>query len=286
VDNPIDLPPLDIPGLLKRHGLKPDKKLGQNFLIDPSYLERVAETGNIKDEDTVLEVGAGVGNLTRLLCIQANKILAVEVDPKLIPILEEVTNNFRNIQIIRDDILNINLTNLIPEKCYLVVANIPYYITSNLIRHLMTAKNKPTRLVLTIQKEVADRICAKAGNLSMLGLSVQVFGNPEIITTIPSGAFYPPPKVESAIVRIESYSTPKIPEELINTFFRIAKAGFSQKRKTLRNSLSAGLQMEKASVEMLIEAAGIDAMRRAETLSLEEWKSLTILHEKYTASPH
>ncbi len=284
VDNPLDLPQLDIPALLKRHGIKPDKKLGQNFLVDLSYLNRVAEAGNIEKEDTILEIGAGVGNLTRLLSLQANKIFAVEVDPDLITILIGVTKNFPNIHIIHDDILKIDLGNLIPQNKYLVIANIPYYITSNLIRHLMTAYNRPARLVLTIQKEVAERICAKAGKLSILGLSVQVFGRPDIISTIPSGAFYPPPKVESAIVRIESYSTPKIPENLINTFFRIAKAGFSQKRKTLRNSLSAGLQMEKTTIEKLLSEAEIDEMRRAETLSLEEWNSLTILFEKFTAS--
>lgn len=284
VDNPLELPQLDIPGLLKRHNLKPDKKLGQNFLIDPSYLKRVVEAANIKQEDILLEIGAGLGNLTRLLCVRAKEVLAVEVDSDLIPILAEVTKTYSNIQIIQDDILKIDLANLIPENKYLVVANIPYYITSNLIRHLMTAKNQPARIVLTIQKEVAQRICANAGNLSMLGLSVQVFGYPKIISTVPSGAFYPQPKVESAIIRIEPYLTPIIPEMFLNTFFQIAKAGFSQKRKTLRNSLSAGLHLEKDSIEKLLGEVGIDAKRRAESLNLEEWRSLTILYEKLLTS--
>ncbi len=285
VDNPLNLSQLDVPGLLKCHGLQPDKSLGQNFLIDPTYLNRVAEAGNIKQEDIVLEIGAGLGNLTRLLGMAAKKVLAVELDPNLIPILKDVTNNFPNIQIIQGDILKIELVDLIPNTGYLVVANIPYYITSNLIRHLMTAKKRPARIVLTIQSEVAERICAQHGKLSLLGLSVQVFGFPEIVSRVPAGAFYPPPKVDSAIVRIELYPSPRIPEILLNTFFQLARAGFSQKRKTLRNSLSAGLQQKKTTIENLLGDAGIDMMRRAETLSLDEWKSLTILYTELS-SPH
>ncbi len=285
VDNPLNLSQLDVPGLLKRHGLQPDKNLGQNFLIDPTYLNRVAEAGNIKQEDIVLEIGAGLGNLTRLLGMEAKKVLAVELDPNLIPILEGVTNNYPNIQIIQGDILKIDLVDLIPDTGYLVVANIPYYITSNLIQHLMTAKKRPARIVLTIQSEVAERICAQHGKLSLLGLSVQVFGFPEIVSRVPAGAFYPPPKVDSAIVRIELYPSPRIPETLLNTFFQLARAGFSQKRKTLRNSLSAGLQQKKTTIENLLGDAGIDMMRRAETLSLDEWESLTILYAELS-SPH
>jgi len=263
---------------LKRHGLQPDKNLGQNFLIDATYLNRVAEAGNIREEDIVLEIGAGLGNLTRLLSMQAKEVLAVELDLDLIPILEDVTKIYPNIQIIQGDILKIDLVELIPATGYLVIANIPYYITSNLIRHLMTAKKRPTRIVLTIQREVAERICAQAEKFSMLSLSVQVFGNPEIVSRVPAGAFYPPPKVDSAIVRIELYSSPIIPETQLNTFFQLARAGFSQKRKTLRNSLSAGLQEDKTTIENLLAEAGIDSWRRAETLSLDEWKSLTILY--------
>lgn len=285
VDNPLNLPQLDVPGLLKRHGLEPNKKLGQNFLIDPTYLNRVAEAGNIQQEDIVLEIGAGLGNLTRLLGMEAKEVLAVELDPNLIPILEDVTNDYPNIQIIQGDILTIDLVDLIPNTEYLVVANIPYYITSNLIRHLMTAKKRPARIVLTLQSEVAKRICAQHGKFSLLGLSVQVFGFPEIVSRVPAGAFYPPPKVDSAILRIELYPSPRIPEILLNTFFQLAKAGFSQRRKTLRNSLSAGLQQNKTTIENLLADAGIDTMRRAETLSLDEWELLTILYAELS-SPH
>jgi 16S rRNA (adenine1518-N6/adenine1519-N6)-dimethyltransferase len=163
-----------------------------------------------------------------------------------------------------------------PSSQYQVIANIPYYITSKLIRHLMTSEAHPQRIILTIQKEVAERICAASGKLSLLGLSVQVFGHPEIKSRIPAGAFYPPPKVDSAIVRIDMLPDPLIPEEHLETFFNLAKAGFSQKRKNLRNSLSGGLNMEKKSIEELLGSVGIDHRRRAETLTMDEWKAVTL----------
>jgi 16S rRNA (adenine1518-N6/adenine1519-N6)-dimethyltransferase len=275
VDNSINLPDLNVVELLKSHGLQPDKRLGQNFLIDPTYLHRVADAGNITKDDTVLEVGAGLGSLTRLLGMQAKEVFAVEIDADLIPILKQVTNQFSNIQIIHRDILKIDLGELTNSTSYLVVANIPYYITSNLIRHLLVGNTHPRRVVLTIQREVAERICAQPNKLSLLGLSVQVFGFPKILSRVPAGAFYPVPKVDSAIIRIEIYPAPIIPADQLDTFFQIAKAGFSQKRKMLRNSLSAGLRQDRSTIENLLLEADIEPQRRAETLTLDEWKSLT-----------
>jgi 16S rRNA (adenine1518-N6/adenine1519-N6)-dimethyltransferase len=274
VGNPINQSNLDVPGLLKSHGLRPDKSLGQNFLIDPIYLDRVAEAGDITREDTVLEIGAGLGNLTRLLAARAREVLAVELDRDIIPILQSVITPNQNVRIIQGDILTLDLLDLFPSTEYLVVANIPYYITSNLIRHLTSSGKRPLRIVLTIQKEVAERIIASSGKLNLLGLSVQVYGAAIIVSKVPAGAFYPVPKVDSAIVRIDLYPSPKISEDLLDTFFQLAKAGFSQKRKTLRNSLSAGLRLEKSTIEELLANANINASRRAETLSLEEWISL------------
>jgi 16S rRNA (adenine1518-N6/adenine1519-N6)-dimethyltransferase len=275
VDNPINLPDLNVVELLKSHGIQPDKRLGQNFLIDPSYLHRVADAGNISKDDTVLEIGAGLGSLTRLLGLQAKEVFAVELDADLIPILEQVTIPFPNIHIIHGDILQIGPGELTTSTGYLVVANIPYYITSNLIRHLLTGHTRPRRVVLTIQREVAERICAQSDKLSLLGLSVQVFGDPVILSRVPAGAFYPVPKVDSAIIRIEMYPAPIIPTDQLDTFFLIAKAGFSQKRKMLRNSLSAGLRLDRSTIEDLLVEADIEPQRRAETLTLDEWKSLT-----------
>lgn len=276
MDNPLNRPILNVPGLLKLHGIEPNKRLGQNFLIDPVYLSRVVDASDITEKDTVLEIGAGVGNLTSFLGAQAKQVIAVEIDSALIPILTEVTGKYPNIKIIEGDIFGYELLDLVTSKIYYVVANIPYYITSKLIRHLMTSVAKPERVILTIQKEVAERICAPAGKLSLLGLSVQVFGHPDIKSKIPAGAFYPSPKVDSAIVRIDMYPSPRIPAEYLEPFFHLAKAGFSQKRKNLRNSLSAGTNLDKKSIEELLGSVGIDPRRRAETLSIEEWQSVTL----------
>ncbi|MBK5109595.1 MAG: ribosomal RNA small subunit methyltransferase A, partial [Anaerolineales bacterium] len=245
MDHPLDSERLDIPRLIKEYGLKPDKGLGQNFLIDPHYLSSVADAGEISDQDTVLEIGAGIGNLTRFLVTRAKRVVAVEIDADLIPVLIEVTRKYSNIEIIQGDILGFEIEELIASPTFLVIANIPYYITSKIIRHLMTSKMKPQRVILTIQKEVADRICTPDGKSSLLSLSVRVFGDPSIVTKIPAGAFYPAPKVDSAIVRIDMLSSPMIPARHLETFFYLAKAGFSQKRKNLRNSLSAGIGLDK-----------------------------------------
>lgn len=266
---------MNAPALLQRFGLRPDKRLGQNFLVDESALRKIVEIAAISPEQAVLEVGPGLGGLTRLLATQAHKVVAVELDERLIPILKQVLTDYSNIQIIQGDILALDPAQLIDVPHYQVVANIPYYITSALVRHLLEAGRRPSCLVLTVQREVAGRICASPGELSLLALSVQVYGQPRIRAHIPSGAFYPSPKVDSAVIRVDIYSQPAIPSPLLNTFFRLAKGGFSQKRKTLGNALSASLAWPKSKAEALLLAAGIDPRRRAETLSLAEWESLT-----------
>jgi 16S rRNA (adenine1518-N6/adenine1519-N6)-dimethyltransferase len=175
---------------------------------------------------------------------------------------------------VQGDILKLKISDLIDQSNYLAVANIPYNITSAIIRHLLESEPKPRRVVLTVQKEVAERICAGAGDLSLLALSVQVYGKPQIAARIPAEAFFPAPKVDSAVLRIDVYSEPLIPKQLLETFFRFTKAGFGQKRKTLRNSLSSGLHISPAEAETLLTSVNIDPMRRAETLSIEEWKTL------------
>jgi 16S rRNA (adenine1518-N6/adenine1519-N6)-dimethyltransferase len=224
----------------------------------------------------VLEIGPGLGSLTRHLARSAQQVIAVELDQELIPPLKAVTTGYDNITIIHGDILKLHPKDLIQESDYLVVANIPYYITSAIIRHLLENEAKPRRIVLTIQKEVAQRICAKPGDMSLLALSVQVYGNPRIASLIPAGAFFPSPKVDSAVLCIDIYKSPQIKPELLTTFFKLIKAGFSQKRKTLRNSLSSGLHISPSHAEEFLITAGIDPMRRAETLSIEEWSTLAL----------
>jgi 16S rRNA (adenine1518-N6/adenine1519-N6)-dimethyltransferase len=275
----MSLPPLNVSDLLRKYNLRPDKGLGQNFLIDEASLRKVIEAAEVEKEDAVLEVGPGLGSLTRHLAQAARQVVAVEIDRDLLPPLHQVLEPHRNVQIVHGDILDLNPTELMREAVegqggYQVIANIPYYITSALIRHLLEAGLRPRRMVLTVQSEVASRITASPGDLSLLALSVQVYGSPSIKARIPAGAFYPPPKVGSAVVRVDLYDEPVFPHENLNKFFRMAKAGFSQKRKTLRNALAGGLHLEPPQAGELLESAGIDPQRRAETLSLQEWGKL------------
>ncbi|MFN8382909.1 MAG: 16S rRNA (adenine(1518)-N(6)/adenine(1519)-N(6))-dimethyltransferase RsmA [Anaerolineales bacterium] len=278
-----NIPPLNAAAVLKRYGLRADKALGQNFLQDETVLEKIADAAEILEDDCVLEIGPGLGSLTRYLAASAQKVTAVELDRDLLAPLQAVLQPYQNVRVVHGDILKLSISELIDQPNYIVAANIPYNITSAIIRHLLEGDIKPRRVVLTIQKEVAERICAKPGDLSLLALSVQVYGKPSIAAKIPAGAFHPAPKVDSAILRIDIYGEPLVSHNLLNTFFKLTKAGFSQKRKTLRNSISSGLHISTAEAEALLTSTGIDFMRRAETLSIEEWKSLcqkTIAPEK------
>ena len=268
------IPPLDASAVLKRFHLRAEKSLGQNFLQDSSALERIALTAEIKENDCVLEIGPGLGSLTRYLAFSAKEVTAVELDPDLLAPLKTVLAPYQNVRVVHGNILELAISEIIDQPNYLVVANIPYNITSAIIRHLLESNPKPRRVVLTIQKEVAERICTKPGDLSLLALSVQIYGKPSMIEKIPASAFHPAPKVDSAILRIDIYNDSLVPAEMLKTFFKLTKAGFGQKRKTLRNSLSAGLHIPTIESEALLTSAGIDFMRRAETLSIEEWKGL------------
>ncbi|HWQ45604.1 MAG TPA: 16S rRNA (adenine(1518)-N(6)/adenine(1519)-N(6))-dimethyltransferase RsmA [Longilinea sp.] len=265
------LAPLDIHTLLRRYNITAKKSLGQNFLIDDHALRKIVESAEVTSEDSVLEIGAGLGSLTRYLANAAAQVVAVELDKRFLDPLQEVLVSFTNVKVIQGDILELDPSALIAVPHYLVVANIPYYITSAVIRHLLEADIKPNRVVLTIQKEVAQRVCAVPDDMNLLALGVQVYGKPSITGKILAGAFFPAPDVDSAVVRIDLYDQPLIPAPHIEDFFRLAKAGFGQKRKTLRNSLSAGLGWPAIKTESLLASAGIDPQRRAETLSMPEW---------------
>lgn len=269
-----EIHPLNAASLLRRYGLRADKSLGQNFLQDPMALEKIVSAAEIQPTDSVLEIGPGLGSLTRYLAVFAREVVAVELDMNLLPPLKAVIAPYKNIRLIHGDILMFSPSELVNQSGYLVVANIPYYITSAVIRHLLENEPKPRRIVLTIQKEVADRICAAPGDMTLLALSVQVYGQPRIAARIPTGAFFPAPKVDSAVLCLDVYPDPQIKHELLDTFFKLIKAGFSQKRKTLRNSLSSGLHISPADAAALLTKANIDPQRRAETLSIPEWESL------------
>ncbi|MCF6277366.1 MAG: 16S rRNA (adenine(1518)-N(6)/adenine(1519)-N(6))-dimethyltransferase RsmA [Anaerolineales bacterium] len=269
-----NIPPLDTAALLHEYGLRPNKRLGQNFLRDPNILDRLVQAADLQTDDVVLEVGPGLGSLTRHLATVAEAVVAVELDQRLIEPLGKVLGDYTNVNIVQGDMLTIPPARIIKASGYVVVANIPYYITSALLRHLLEASPRPQRMILTVQQEVAARICVKEKKMSLLALSVQVYGTPSIVGKIPAGAFYPPPKVDSAVIRIDLYPEPVIPSSLLDTFFFLAKAGFSQKRKTLRNALSSGARISPSETENLLNAAEIDPRRRAETLNLTEWARL------------
>ena len=260
--------------LLEKYHLRPHKGLGQNFLSDDTVLAGIADAAGIPEHAAALEVGPGLGSLTRHLSERAERVVAVELDKDLVPVLRKEFADCPNVEIVQGDILEFSPDEYFADGDYYVAANIPYYITSAVIRHLLEGKARPKRLALTVQKEVAERICAAPGKLSLLALSVQVYGKADMPMIIPAEAFYPEPNVDSAVVRIELYNEPLIPQDQMDEFFALAKAGFGQKRKTLRNSLSSNLHISGAEAESKLQQAGIDPMRRAETLTIEEWKRL------------
>jgi 16S rRNA (adenine1518-N6/adenine1519-N6)-dimethyltransferase len=261
--------------LLDQHEIQPRKSLGQNFLHDPGTLQKIVEVAQVTPQDTVLEIGPGTGALTELLAQSAKKVVAVEVDERLKPILESNLAAFSNVEVVYQDILEANIAALVGDEPFIVVANLPYYITSAIIRQLLELPKRPKRLTLTVQLEVAERITAKPGDMSILAVSVQFYGRPQLAARLKAGSFWPRPEVDSAVIRIDAYDTlpVDVPDETL--FFRMVRAGFSQKRKQLKNSLQSGLHLAKESADSLFTRANIDPRRRAETLTLEEWAALT-----------
>jgi 16S rRNA (adenine1518-N6/adenine1519-N6)-dimethyltransferase len=266
-----------VAALLRARGLSPRKRLGQNFLTDPVALEHIVAAADLAPSDLVVEVGAGVGTLTGPLAERAARVLALELDDELVDILHERFSASANVEIIHGDVLRLSLSDLV-DRPYKVVGNLPYYITSAVLRRFLSGTPRPQLMVVTVQREVAERAVAGPGKMSLLAVSVQFYGQPRIVARIPAGAFYPVPKVDSAVMRIDIGEKPVVylGEGIDEAeFFRVVRAGFSQKRKKLRNSLSAGLRFAPAEAEQALEQAGVDPGRRAETLSLQEWARVT-----------
>jgi len=271
---------MDARRLLKQWGIRPSKGLGQNFLCSQAVLEKIVAAAELTPGDVVLEVGAGLGTLTELLARKAGRVVAVELDERLMDVLQSVLADFDNVTLVQGDILaldpaalvgNSNRQSPIPDPQYKVVANLPYYITSAVLRHLLEASLKPQRIVITVQREVAECIVAQPGQMSLLAVSVQFYGRPRLLFRVKPGSFYPVPGVESAVVRVDLYPAPPVDVEGAESFFRVARAGFSQRRKQLRNTLAAGLRLPPGEVAVKLEQVGVDPRRRAQTLSLEEW---------------
>jgi 16S rRNA (adenine1518-N6/adenine1519-N6)-dimethyltransferase len=266
----------EVRALLRRHGLlRANKALGQHLLVSRSALRAVVEAADLTPDDAVLEVGAGHGALTVELARSARRVVAVELDHAILPVLRETTAPFSNVEIVERNLLDVQPEDLFGADSYKLVANLPYYITAATLRHFLEARNPPRLLVVMVQREVAERMTARAGQMSLLSLSVQLYGAPRIVAQVPASAFYPPPKVESAIVRIELHTTPPLDPEARGWLFTLAHAGFAEKRKQIHNSLARHLDADPERIQGWLNTAEIDPTRRAQTLSLDDWLRLT-----------
>jgi 16S rRNA (adenine1518-N6/adenine1519-N6)-dimethyltransferase len=253
----------------------PKKSLGQHWLHDRDVLAHIAQCAQISPDDTVLEIGPGLGTLTSELLRRARRVIAVEFDQQL---ADKLPDQFpgKDLTVVIGDILTFDLSRL--PAGYRVVANVPYYITSKIVQMLMTAENRPAVAVLLVQKEVAERLAARPGDMSILAISAQVFADVSLGEVVPAKLFTPPPKVDSQVVIMRTRAQPLVKPEDEKAFFRVVKAGFSAKRKKLRSSLSGGLGITKADAESLLDKAGISPDARAEDLSIEDWRKLVEAH--------
>ncbi len=258
-------------GLLDRYNLTARKGLGQNFLIDRGVLDKIVAAADIAKADTIVEVGPGLGVLTRALAEVAGKVIAVETDRGMAALLRDTMAGTPNVEIVESDILETPPETLVANGNYKVVANLPYYITSPVLRHFLESSRHPGSLVVMVQKEVAKQIVARPPEMSLLSLGIQFYGTPKVVSYVPAGAFYPPPKVASAILRIDVLPNSRLSIDDEILFFKLARAGFSTRRKQLINALSSGLDIDKEKGAMLLQGAAIDPRRRAETLTIDEW---------------
>ncbi len=267
----------ELRNFLYAHHIRPDKAFGQNFLVDHSILQQIVEAAEIHADDQVLELGAGTGVLTRELATRARRVVAVELERKMLTLLAKTTRNCANVELLERNLLYVDPAQIFGSEPYKLVANLPYYITAPTFRHFLESANPPRLFVVMVQYEVAQRIVAGPGDLSLLGVSIQFYGKPKIIVHVPARAFYPAPKVDSAILRIDLKDEAPLTTKERDSFFRLVQAGFSERRKQLHNSLAHGLHRKNVEVQAWLQVANIDPSRRAETLSIEDW--LRLWHE-------
>lgn len=259
--------------ILSRHGIQAKKSLGQNFLHDDALLSAIVSAAFVAPGDAVLEIGAGLGALTQHLAQVAARVVAVELDQRLLPILQAQVGTVPNVEVVHGDILELDPRTWFGDSPYKVVANVPYYITGAILEHLLGGEAKPQTMAITVQKEVAERITAEPGDMTLLSVSVQFYGRVEIVRQISAGAFWPRPDVDSAILRFLLHPAAHLSPAEESRFFSLVRTGFSQKRKQLQKNLRA-LSFERKDTVAMLKSAGIDPRRRAETLSIEEWLRL------------
>ncbi|HEY1348765.1 MAG TPA: 16S rRNA (adenine(1518)-N(6)/adenine(1519)-N(6))-dimethyltransferase RsmA [Ktedonobacteraceae bacterium] len=257
--------------------MHPNKSFGQNFLANRAVLQQIVEAADLEPDDQVLEVGAGMGVLTRELARRVRRVVAVELEQDMLALLAKTTSDFSNIELVARNLLYLDPQEVFGCERYKLVANLPYYITAPTFRHFLESANAPRLLVVMVQYEVARRIVAEPGDLSLLGVSVQFYGLPRIVAKVPAHAFYPAPRVDSAILRVDVHAqAPLTPQERAS-FFRVVQAGFAERRKQLHNTLAHNLHRKDGEIRDWLAAAKIEANRRAETLSIDEW--LRLWHE-------
>ena len=272
--------PVKIRGLMSRHGFKLSKSLGQNFITDPGICPQIAELGGACKNVCALEIGPGIGVLTAELAKRCDKVAAIELDKRLLPVLGETLAEYDNAEIIRGDVLKTDLAALIQEKFpgrrVIVCANLPYYITSPVIMRLLESRLPVESVTVMVQKEAALRICAPIPSRQMGAVTVAVrwYSEPELLFEVPASSFMPPPDVTSAVIRLDVRSEPPVTVTDEAMFFKVVKAAFSQRRKTLLNCLAAGFSLDKSKVSELLSKAGVPANARAEQLTLEEFAAV------------
>jgi 16S rRNA (adenine1518-N6/adenine1519-N6)-dimethyltransferase len=262
--------------ILRARGLRPQRALGQNFLVDRAALDAVVGAARLRPGDLVLEVGPGVGTLTAALAERGAEVVAVELDEHLSKVLAERMALCANVRVVNANALHVDLSPWLPEgRPFKVVANIPYYITAPILRKFLAGERRAELMVLMVQKEVAERLDAPPGRLSVLGVSAQFYARVELVRSVPAASFLPRPEVDSAIVRLTRHDQPPVAVDDEERFFRLVKAGFGEKRKQIHNSLVRGLAHVPArEIDGALEAAGVERTRRAQTLSLAEWGKL------------
>ena len=246
--------------------------MGQNFLHESGVVRHIAQVAEIEPNDLVVEIGPGLGVLTRELSAQAGRVIAVELDERLAEYIRGL--ELPNTELVEADILQVDLRALTGGQRYVVVANLPYSVAAAAIAHLLESEARPSRIIVMVQREVAERIVAAPPHMNLLSVAVQLFGTPRIMFKIGPGAFVPAPKVDSAVIKIDVFDELPLNDSELRAFFRLVKAGFKQKRKQLANAISAALAISKDAAEQALTSAGIDPTRRAQTLSLDEWVRL------------
>lgn len=268
-----------IKDILHRHGFTFSKALGQNFLINPSVCPRMAELSGAGEGVGVIEIGPGIGVLTNELCQLADKVVAVELDKRLIPVLGETLAEYDNVKVINADVLELDLNKLIEDEFsgmeVVICANLPYYITSPVIMKLLEDKLPITAITVMVQKEAAQRICAPVGSRESgaVTVSVNYYAEPSLQFHVSAGSFMPAPKVDSAVIRLDVRKEPPVITDE-EKFFRVVKAAFSQRRKVISNSLSSGLKMSKDEINEVLAAANVPSNARAEKLSLDDFAAI------------